>query len=213
MAWLQSLFDGDTKTVAGALVLLAITSLAGVLGWLGKMLMQVVGDWRQRRRHREDRQDHLEEMLVDILIHADFDDRSVSGIIDGHRIAALKEQIDTGPADYRPFVPPEAPDPTFGDYRGVRRRLGIELMVACDRFFDNSQLFHSYYAHLASDAFAALSADRKKQALDTLVALGEKVQADYQRLSQTMQTAAEAQAIHHRVMQALPHRADNWPAA
>ncbi len=211
MSWLQSLFDGDSKTVAGALVLLAITSLAGVLGWIGKLLLQVVGDWRQRRRDREDRQDHLEEVLVDILIHADFDDRSVAGIIDVGRIAALKEQIGSGPSDYRPFVPPEAPDPTFADYRGVRRRLSIELMVACDRFFDNSQLFHGYYAHLASDAFAALSSERKKQALDTLVALGEKVQADYQRLTQAMNTAPEAQAIHRTVMDALPSRQDTYP--
>ncbi|MGP6085565.1 hypothetical protein [Antarctobacter jejuensis] len=211
MTWLQSLFDGDTKTVAGALVLLAITSLVGVMGWLGKQFMQTIGDWRLRRRDREDRQDHLEEVLVDILIHADFDDRSVAGIIDPRRITALKDQIDSGPSDYRPFVPPEAPDPTFADYRGVRRRLDIELMVACDRFFDNSQLFHGYYAHLASDAFAALSSERKKQALDTLVSLGEKVQADYQRLSRAMKAAPEAQAIHHTVMEALPARQDNWP--
>lgn len=209
----QTLFDGDTKTVTGALVLLAITSLVGVLGWLGKIVLQALADWRARRREADDRQEHLEEVLVDILIHADFDDRSVAGIIDDRRIAALKRQIDSTPSGYRPFVPPEAPDPTFADYRGVRRRLEIELMVACDRFFDNSQLFHGYYAHLATDAFAALSAERKKQALDTLVALGRKVQADYRRLSTAMKDAPEARSVHEKVMQALPPREDTWPGA
>lgn len=213
MGWLQSLFTGDTKSVTGALALLAISSLVAVLGWLGKATAQAVGDWRQRRRDADDRQRHLAEVLVDILIHADFDDRSVTGIIETRRIAALKEQIDSGPSDYRPFVPPEAPDPSFGDYRAVRRRLGIELMVACDRFFDNSQLFHGYYAHLATEDFAALSAERKKQALDTLVALGEKVQADYQRLSAAMANSPEAGAIHDKVMEVLPPRQDTWPGA
>ncbi len=213
MTWLQSLFAGDTRSITGALLLLAITSLVGVLGWLSKIVLQTMADWRQRRRDNDDRQEHLEEVLVDILIHADFDDRSVAGIIDTRRITALKDQIDSGPSDYRPFVPSEAPDPTFADYRGVRRRLEIELMVACDRFFDNSQLFHGYYAHLATAEFAALSSERKKQALDTLVALGEKVQADYQRLSQAMETAPEAQPIYSKVMSALPPRQDIWPNA
>lgn len=211
--WLDSLFAGDTKSVSGALLLLTITTLLGVLGWLGRIVLQTVADWRQRRRETEDRQEHLEEVLVDILIHADFDDRSVAGIIDTRRITALKDQIVSGPSEYRPFVPPEAPDPTFADYRGVRRRLEIELMVACDRFFDNSQLFHGYYAHLASDEFAALSSERKKQALDTLVALGEKVQADYQRLSLAMKTAPEARSVYSKVMDALPPRQDIWPKA
>lgn len=211
--WLDALLSGDTKSVSGALLLLGITTLATLISWLIRNGLTIFSDWRQDRRDSKDRMQHLEEVLVDILIHADFDDRSVTAIIAPRRIAALKEQIDTGPSDYRPFVPPEAPDPTFADYRGVRRRLGIELMVACDRFFDNSQLFHGYYAHLATEAFAALSSDRKKQALDTLVVLGKKVQADYQRLSQEMSTAPEAHAVYAKAMGALPPREDSWPNA
>ncbi|UYV39369.1 hypothetical protein N4R57_10415 [Rhodobacteraceae bacterium D3-12] len=211
METIKTLFSIKDGTVGGGLILLLI---GGLLAGLGRMLLWANQDRRERRKRLEleqheqaraarEREQHLREVIVDVILHAEFDRESVARITNATSIAAMKEVI-AATEKYRPFVAYEERDLTFDDYRGIRRQLDTPLMVACDRFFDLSQLFQAYYKKLASDDFVALSIPRKHSALDTLVDIGARVERAYETVSQKMQTSPISAEIYGEVTAILP---------
>jgi hypothetical protein len=210
---IRTLFSITEGTVGGGLILLFV---GAVLAGLGRLVLQTSEDRRERRkrlkleeheqaRAQNERNQHLREVIVDVILHAEFDKESVRRITDHQQIDAMKVVI-ASTENYRPFIAFEARDPTFDDYRTIRRQLDTPLMVACDRFFDLSQLFQAYYEKLASDEFVALSKARKFSALDRLVEIGARVNRAYDEVAAKMQASSISQDIYNDVIGVLPNK-------
>ena len=165
---IESLLALDSRSLIGAMAVLAIGALIALAG-------RVLGVFWTNYRAFRDRRRHFREVVIDMLIHAEFDRKSVEDTTSPERLEALKSQIRADGDSFRPFIAFEANDPTYEDYRAVRRRLQPSQIVACDRFFDHSRLFYRYYEKLGSDAFVALSVPRKEAALDGLQQIGQDV--------------------------------------
>ncbi len=169
------------------------------MGRSGIAIKEAINRSRERLATEQDGQRHLREVLVDIIIDADFTNTSVTAITDPLRIAQLKKVILQSDTPYRAYVASVADNPTFDDYRGVRRQLEIPLMTACDRYFDLSQLFHKYYHKLASDDFTELSKDRKIEVLNELCAIGTRTKEAHLILCQEMERSDKSRAIFNDV--------------
>lgn len=204
---IKTLFSIKDGTVGGGLILL----------FFGALVTLVVKVWQDHRANRarqkieehelaraeREREQHLREVIIDVILHSEFDLESVRKITAPQRVGAMKDVI-AATEDYRPFLAFEERDPTFEDYRGVRRQLDTPLMVACDRFFDLSQLFQAYYEKLASDEFVALSKARKYDALENLVEIGARVERAFDDVSEKMQASAISADIYRDVQAILP---------
>ena len=109
--------DGDT--LGAILVILAVTATLNLLGQTFTLLGRIVLVGLDRLLARCDRRRQMQEVLVDVLIDADFDKRSVTQITDANRIASLKRAIHEAKGDFRPYVLSFREDPTFEDYRSI----------------------------------------------------------------------------------------------
>lgn len=188
----ESLLALDSRSLIGALAVLAIGALIALAGRVLSGFWTNYRAWRDRRRH-------FREVVIDILIHAEFDRKSVEDTTAPARLEALKSLIRESGDDFRPFVAFESEDPTWEDYRSIRRRLEPSQIVACDRFFDHSRLFYRYYEKLQSDEFVALSTSRKESALDGFRAIGLDVLNSRTEMVTSLQNGRRTAKIYARV--------------
>ncbi|MGB0901613.1 hypothetical protein [Halocynthiibacter sp.] len=188
----ESLLALDSRSLIGALAVLAIGTLIALVGRVLSGFWKNYRAWRDRRRH-------FREVVIDILIHAEFDRKSVEDTTAPARLDALKTLIREDGDEFRPFIAFESDDPTWEDYRSVRRRLEPSQIVACDRFFDHSRLFYRYYEKLQSDAFVALSTPRKEAALDGLQHIGQDVLKSGAEMVQVLKNGKRTAKIYARI--------------
>jgi len=194
------------EAAVGALVLALLTAGLSLLGWLGLSILKTLTAIRRARQEKQDAERHLKEVLVDVIIDADFAHESITDIIAPTNIDAVKATIKTAPDDYRAFVVSVKNDPTFTEYRGIRRQLDIPLMAACDRYFDLSQLFTKYYDTLGTPQFAQLDRSRKLGALDNLCDIGRQTQDAYANLSHELTQSHKSRKIAQEVITFLKTR-------
>lgn len=188
----ESLLALDSRSLIGALAVLAIGALIALTGRVLSGFWTNYRAWRDRRRQ-------FREIVIDILIHAEFDRKSVEDTTAPARLDALKALIREDGDEFRPFIAFESDDPTWEDYRSIRRRLEPSQIVACDRFFDHSRLFYRYYEKLQSDEFVALSTPRKEAALDGLQHIGQDVLKSGAEMVQALQDGKRTADIYARV--------------
>ena len=83
---LETLFAASGSSLGGALVILALT-------WIATAVFRFVGWCLVHGGRLLDRRRRLREMLVDVLIDADFNHQRITAITAHERIAAIKAQI------------------------------------------------------------------------------------------------------------------------
>ncbi|WP_425039360.1 hypothetical protein [Primorskyibacter sp. S187A] len=158
-----------------------------IFGLAGKIVFDIYQKVQRTRQERDAENRHTQQVLVDIILDASYDRISIAEFQREDTQINLAAQIDEGPSDFRVYFPPSQQDPTWADYRTVRRHLRVGLMVACDRYLEESTLYHRSYAHLASDDFAALSTARKKTAVAKIRAQSKKVLNEINKMLEAME--------------------------
>ncbi len=207
LAWAGQLLDMSAESVAGTIVVLAATAslaLTGrILAWLGQMIAWIAA----RQAARRERRLLMREVVIDILVHAWFDQESISTIIEPERLDKIREDIDADPEHYRAYLVPDRNDPTFDDYREVRHRFDTRIMAGFDRYMERSQLFHRYYAKMQSDDFAALPHDRKLKVVTVLEDLGKRCLQEYGLMVEAVEQDRTWGRIREEVATKLDSRA------
>lgn len=186
----------DKGSLAGALVILVIHLILGLWVSLGRFLFGLINAKKDRKRR-------LSEVIVDIIIDAQFTHQSITQTTAPDAITEIKKQIRNNPSGYRAYVAFVQNDPTFDEYRSVRRFLHTPLMAACDLYFDLSQLFQKYYEKLESNEFLELSCDRKIAVINNLCFISEQTRAAYEALQQELENSPETSEIFKVTMEHL----------
>ena len=174
---------------------LTLAAVSVVLGFGAKVAFDIYQKVISNRKSQDIERKQTRQVLVDIILDAHYDRRSIAAFLDGSTQRALAKQIDEGPADFRVYFPPFPQDPTWEDYRAIRRNLEIPLMVACDRYFEESRLYKRSYENLSSDAFAALSKERKKGAVSAIAKQGQKTLREINEMVDKMEENAMCQPL------------------
>lgn len=164
-SWLGNLVGTDADTVAGALVLLAVTTAIAIAGRVAKASW----DWAAALTDRHNRRT---EILTDIVIYARTYEINVGNVASPQALATLKETIRAAPDGFKGFGAAINDSDVYTAYKEIRRSLTPLEISRCDAFFDQARLFELYYTQLGSDAFGALNLDRKIKVIDNFGKIG-----------------------------------------